>query len=74
MQKKRETSNEAIARGIKVEKCPSKVPRSYVYPEFYGYERISRKKNLNKNEITIAELKKRCTPEQFKLIMNHVNK
>lgn len=74
---KQETVEEALARGIKVEKCECVMPNSIVYPDKYGMQRRKRRskyKGESTKKVNVHELLAKCTPEQKAKLIPHLRK
>jgi hypothetical protein len=72
--KRTETVEEALARGVKIQREDSIMPKSMIYPDKYGWERRKRRSSKKAKKIDVKELIAKCTPEQKAKLLPHLRK
>jgi len=66
-----ESAEEAIQRGVKIEKDEGVMPNSFVYPKEYGMQRRRRRSKYKdySNKVDVRELLSKCSQEQKEKLM-----
>ncbi len=73
---KLETTEEALARGVKIKTEECVMPKSIVYPAQYGMERRKRRSKYKgeSKKVNVKDLLAKCTPEQKAKLIPHLRK